>query len=125
MGPPNVLGLPNPASSMRTSSTLGAPSGGVGCPIRFQSGWEPLRVLLVTPAKAGRRIGRLLRSGSLIVLVSLLLGASGAPESVRHITPYLSDRGAGNTASPYPSGMSALSLVAVAPSRESEGARSD
>ena len=31
MGPPKVLGLPKPASSMRTTSTLGAPSGGVRC----------------------------------------------------------------------------------------------
>ena len=28
MGPPKVLGLPNPASSINTSSTLGAPGGG-------------------------------------------------------------------------------------------------
>ena len=41
----------------------GAPSGGVGCPIRFQSGCDPSSVLLVTPANGSRRIGRLVRSG--------------------------------------------------------------
>jgi hypothetical protein len=38
IGPPKVLGLPNPASSMSTSSTFGAPSGASGWPIKFQSG---------------------------------------------------------------------------------------
>ena len=38
IGPPNVLGAPNPASSMSTSSTFGAPSGASGEPMRFQSG---------------------------------------------------------------------------------------
>ncbi len=41
------------------------PSGGVGCPIRFQSGCEPSSVRLATPANVPRRIGRLVRSGSL------------------------------------------------------------
>ena len=43
-GPPNVHGLPKPASSTRTSSTFGAASGGVGEAIRFQSGSDPANV---------------------------------------------------------------------------------
>src|SRR5690348_1973474 len=67
MGPPNVLGLPKPASSISTSRTFGDPSGGSGCPIRFQSGFDPSSVLLATPPNGGLRIGSLVRSGSLIV----------------------------------------------------------
>src|SRR5208282_6773979 len=67
MGPPNVLGLPKPASSISTSRTFGDPAGGSGCPIRFQSGFDPASVLLLTPPNGGRRIGSFVRSGSLIL----------------------------------------------------------
>ena len=40
----NAVDAPNPASSINTSRTLGAPEGGVGCPIRSQSGCEPSSV---------------------------------------------------------------------------------
>src|ERR1700748_414619 len=67
MGPPNVLGLPKPASSISTSRTFGDPGGASGCPIRFQSGFDPSSVLLLTPWNGSLRIGRFVRSGSLIV----------------------------------------------------------
>ena len=62
IGPPNALGFPNPASSTRTSSTLGAPSGGVTCPIRPQSGAEPASVRFAVPLNAGSGMGSLVRS---------------------------------------------------------------
>src|ERR1700755_460936 len=67
MGPPNVLGFPKPASSMSTSSTFGDPSGASGCPMRFQSGFDPSSVRLLIPWNGGLRIGRVLPSGSPIV----------------------------------------------------------
>ena len=55
-GPPNVDGLPNPASSTRMSSTLGASFGGV---IGFgKSGLEPCNVRLATPANGASGMGR-------------------------------------------------------------------
>ena len=62
IGPPNVLGCPNPASSTSTSSTFGAPSGGLTCPIRPQSGAEPASVLFAVPLNAGSAMGSLVRS---------------------------------------------------------------
>lgn len=48
IGPPNALGLPNPASSTRISSTLGAPSGGLTCPdqlpVRHRSRQRPVHL---------------------------------------------------------------------------------
>src|SRR3954452_3254925 len=63
IGPPNVLGLPKPASSISTTNTFGAPCGGAAWPISPQSGSEPASVLAVTPVNAGRRMGSLVRSG--------------------------------------------------------------
>src|SRR5207248_8380020 len=63
-------GLPNPASSISTTSTFGAPSGGFTCPICSQPGSEPPSVSFATPLNAGRRIGSLVRS-----IVSSLIGA--------------------------------------------------
>src|SRR6266511_2940279 len=60
-GLPKVPGLPKPASSISTSSTLGAPSGGSMWPIWPQSGFEPASVRLMTPWNGGRRIGSLVR----------------------------------------------------------------
>src|SRR3954447_1326670 len=62
MGPPNVLGLPNPASSISTTRTFGAPAGGATWPINAQSGSEPASVFSVTPVNRGRRMGSRLRS---------------------------------------------------------------
>src|SRR3954447_10821965 len=70
MGPPNVLGLPNPASSISTTKTFGAPSGGSAWPISSQSGVESASVFPVAPVNGARRMGRLLRS-----MVSSLMGA--------------------------------------------------
>ncbi len=58
IGPPNVLGLPKPASSMRTSSTLGAPSGGVGVMLIVQSAAEVRSERPIAPPKAGSGIGQ-------------------------------------------------------------------
>src|SRR5689334_5738988 len=64
MGPPKVLGLPNPASSISTSSTFGAPAGAPGWRIRFQSGCDPRRVRLAVPSNDGAASGSTVRSGS-------------------------------------------------------------
>jgi hypothetical protein len=40
IGPPNVSGPPNPASSISTMSTFGAPSGACGPAIIDQSGTD-------------------------------------------------------------------------------------
>src|SRR5215813_13498767 len=70
-GPPNVAGLPNPESSIRTSSTLGAPSGGSGVMLIDQSGTDSLSVLPSVPAKPGSPIGSLLRSGTNLPIASV------------------------------------------------------
>src|SRR3954454_1777744 len=77
MGPPNVLGLPNPASSMSTTRTFGAPAGAFAWPISPQSGSEPARVWAVVPEKGARRMGSTVRSVSSVmwVLASCLDGA--------------------------------------------------
>jgi hypothetical protein len=76
IGPPNVLGFPKPASSMRTTKTFGACSGGVTFAAWFQSGWDPSRVFFVTPPNDGRRIGRMVRSIVKSLIRLYLLGAS-------------------------------------------------
>ncbi len=62
IGPPNALGFPNPASSIKTSSTLGALSGGVTCPMKSQSGTEPASVRFAVPLNAVPATGSLVRS---------------------------------------------------------------
>ena len=62
-GPPNVPGLPKPESSMRTSRTLGAPSGGVGWRLMLQSATDLSSVRPMAPPKSGSRIGSTVRSG--------------------------------------------------------------
>ena len=49
IGPPNVAGLPNPASSVRMSRTFGAPSGAEIGATKSQSGCEPSSVRFTTP----------------------------------------------------------------------------
>src|SRR3954447_14856211 len=71
MGPPNVLGFPKPASSISTTNTFGAPSGGSTWPISSHPGVEPASVFAVTPVNGGRRMGSLVRS-----IVSPLTGRS-------------------------------------------------
>src|SRR6476661_9913395 len=95
MGPPNVLGLPKPASSISTSRTFGAPGGASGCPIRFQSGFDPSSVLLLTPWNGSLRIGRFVRSGSLIVCLPPVQRPL-VPGSVRALSTGLPTSGTGH-----------------------------
>ena len=62
-GPPNVDGLPKPASSISTSSTFGAPSGGLGVMLIVQSATDASSVLPIVPPKFGSGIGNTVRSG--------------------------------------------------------------
>ena len=62
IGPPKVSTAPKPASSIRTSSTLGVPGGAFGPGIMDQSGTDSLIVRLITPPKVRSGIGRMLRS---------------------------------------------------------------
>ena len=62
-GPPNVDGLPKPASSISTSSTFGAPSGGVGVMLIVQSATDVSSVRPIVPPKFGSGIGSTVRSG--------------------------------------------------------------
>ena len=82
-GPPNVSIAPNPASSMRTTSTLGAPSGALGPGIIDQSATESRSVRPAVPPKALSGIGRTVRSGTNFC-------AASARASLRPRTPFLS-----------------------------------
>ena len=62
-GPPNVDGLPKPASSISTSSTFGAPSGGDGVMLIVQSATDASSVRPIVPPKFGSGIGSTVRSG--------------------------------------------------------------
>ena len=62
-GPPNVDGLPKPASSISTSSTFGAPSGGDGVMLIVQSATDASSVRPTVPPKFGSGIGSTVRSG--------------------------------------------------------------
>ena len=55
-GPPNVDGLPNPASSIKTSRTFGAPSGGDGVMLTVQSATDASSVRPTVPPKFGSGI---------------------------------------------------------------------
>ncbi len=59
MGPPNVLGLPKPASSISTSRTFGDPGGASGCPIKVPVGLRSVQRLVAHPLErqpANRKI---------------------------------------------------------------------
>ena len=62
-GPPNVDGLPNPASSINTSRTFGAPSGADGVMLIVQSATDASSVRPTVPPKFGSGIGSTVRSG--------------------------------------------------------------
>ena len=62
-GPPKVDGLPKPASSISTSSTFGAPSGGDGVMLIVQSATEASIVRPIVPPKFGSGMGSTVRSG--------------------------------------------------------------
>ena len=63
MPPPKVSGPPKPASSMRTSSTLGASSGALGPGMNDQSAAESAMVRPAAPPKVLSGIGSTVRSG--------------------------------------------------------------
>ncbi len=63
-GPPNVLGLPNPASSINTIKTFGASSGACGPGIIDQSDTESRRVRPQVPPNFRSGIGSTVRSGA-------------------------------------------------------------
>ena len=63
IGPPNVSGLPKPALSMRTTSTLGAFSGACGPGIIDQSGTDRSTVRPIVPPKVRSGTGSTVRSG--------------------------------------------------------------
>src|SRR5271157_6053377 len=63
IGPPNVSGWPNPASSIRTISTLGASSGAFGPGTIDQSATDWSMVRPIVPPKLRSGIGRTVRSG--------------------------------------------------------------
>ncbi len=82
--PPNVSGLPKPASSMRTTSTLGASSGAFGPGIIVQSGSDWSSVRPIVPPKPRSGIGSTLRSG-------LNLPMASASEACSCFMPFWSD----------------------------------
>jgi hypothetical protein len=53
-----------PSPEIRTRSTLGAPSGGLTCPIRSQSGADPASVRFAVPLNPGSANGSRVRSTS-------------------------------------------------------------
>ena len=101
IGPPNVSGLPNPASSMRTTSTFGASSGAFGPGIIVQSGTDLSTVRPIVPPKLRSGMGSTVRSG-------LNLPAASARASLSPRTPVLSI-GAADFASDPASACSAAS----------------
>ena len=82
-GPPNVDGLPNPASSIKTSNTFGAPSGGDGVMLIVQSATDASSVRPTVPPKFGSGIGSTVRSG-------LNFPIASASDSFRALVPCLS-----------------------------------
>ena len=81
-GPPNVDGLPKPASSISTSSTFGAPSGGDGVMLIVQSATDASSVRPIVPPKFGSGIGSTVRSG-------LNFPIASASDSFKALTPCL------------------------------------
>ena len=82
-GPPNVDGFPNPASSISTSRTFGAPSGGFGVMLIVQSGTDASIVRPIVPPKFGSGIGSTVRSG-------LNFPIASASDSFNAAVPFLS-----------------------------------
>ena len=81
-GPPNVDGFPKPASSISTSSTFGAPSGGDGVMLIVQSATDASSVRPIVPPKFGSGIGSTVRSG-------LNLPIASASDSFRAAVAFL------------------------------------
>ena len=94
IGPPNVSGLPNPASSISTTSTFGASSGAFGPGIIDQSGTDASIVRPAVPPKPRSGTGSTVRSG-----LNLLAASASASFSPR--TPAL-PIAASDLASPRP-----------------------
>ena len=100
-GPPKESMEPKPASSMRTTSTLGASSGALGPGMNDQSATESLSVRPAVPPKVLSGIGSTVRSGT-------NLPAASASASLRPRRPCLS-MGATDLAGEPPSARSASS----------------
>ena len=81
--PPNVSGCPKPASSIRTISTFGAPSGAFGPGTIVQSATDWSNVRPIVPPNFLSGIGRTVRSG-------LNLSAASARASFSSFMPPLS-----------------------------------
>ena len=114
IGPPKVDGLPNPASSMRTTRTLGAPLGALGCITTVQSATESPMVCPATPANPGSGSGRTVRSGANLVIAS-------ASESFRAAVPLFS-LCAMDRASALPSDLLHAQALLVVEHRDDRGA---
>ena len=83
IGPPNVSGLPNPASSMIMTRTLGASSGALGPGMIVQSATDVSIVRPIVPPKLRSGIGSTVRSG-------VNLPAASAKLSLRPLMPFSS-----------------------------------
>jgi hypothetical protein len=83
IGPPNVSGWPNPASSIRQISTFGAPSGAFSPGTIVQSPTDSSSVRPIAPPKLRSGVGSTVRSG-------LNFPIASASDSFRALTPSLS-----------------------------------
>ena len=88
MPPPKVSGPPKPASSMRTTSTFGAPSGAFGPGMIDQSATDSSIVRPIAPPKARSGIGSTVRSGLNLPIAS----ASASFSPLRPLLVHLDDR---------------------------------
>src|SRR5207245_10744967 len=82
-GPPKALAEPNPASSIRMSSTLGAPLGGRNCSIGGNLVSGSFASYVIRPVRCGVGIGRCercFRSSLLMTLSYFALRGAIDPE---------------------------------------------
>ena len=77
------------ASSIRTSRTFGAPSGGPTFSECSQSRSEPSRVLFATPRNGERRMGRTVRSTGSPLMVSVVTFPTLSPTRLQRFRPLL------------------------------------
>src|SRR3984893_4941761 len=70
-GPPKALEEPNPASSIRITSTLGAPLGGRNCSIGGNLVSGSFASYVIRPVRGGSGMGRTLRGRSFCELIGL------------------------------------------------------
>ena len=70
---------PKPASSMRTSSTFGAPSGGIA--VGGQAGWLLIRFGSMKPLNGGVGVGSTVESGKTVAVADCACGLFGQRDS--------------------------------------------